>query len=62
MNIDQHLTTRQVAELLAYSPEQINLLCHRREFPNAFRLGARGRWRIPAGDIDVFRRNHRHNL
>lgn len=51
---ERQLSTNEVAERIGYSDEQVRRLIAQEYFPRAWRLHARGPWRVPEGDVEAF--------
>lgn len=53
------LSTREAADRLGITRDTVSSYALEGRFPSAYQLGYHGPWRIPPGDLDVFRRRMR---
>lgn len=56
------LSTREAAKELSLAVDTVSEYAKRGMFPNAYKLGERGPWRIPASDLELFRQKMRPSL
>lgn len=47
------LTSSEAGARLSFSSVKIRQLCEKGAFPNAYRLGLGGHWRIPEADVEA---------
>jgi hypothetical protein len=57
--VDPVLTTTKAAAQLGYGEVQVRNMCAKGAFPNAYRNGPSGQWRIPFSDVQAFREKSR---
>lgn len=56
------LSTREAAKELSLTVATVSEYAKQGMFPNAYKLGKGGPWRIPDGDLETFRQKMRPSL